>query len=273
MKELQLMQDKSPELSVALDAVRHAEAIVMAYFDKTIEVKDKADASPVTQADVEAERAIANTIRARFPNHRIVGEELGDTRSASEFAWIIDPIDGTKNFIRGIPFFGIEIALTRHGEAIIGVSSLPALGERLYAERGRGAFLDGREEELRVSSVSHLRDAHVSLGGLNHFQQVGQAANVLRITSAVARVRAFGDAYAYHLLATGKCEAVLEMNIKLWDVAALSVIVREAGGSCTELSGSPLNENTRSVLFSNGLVHEELLALYHQDVEQKGKCR
>ncbi len=256
------MRNMSPELSVALEATRAAETIVMQYYRSAAKVRIKQDASPVTQADIEAEAVIANIIRARFPDHHILGEESGDLGCQSDYVWIIDPIDGTKNFIRGIPLFGIEVALTRFGETIVGVSSVPALGERLYAESGCGAFLDGEHDLVRVSDIERVADAHISLGGLNHFLAEGETENVLRVASSAARLRAFGDAYAYHLVASGRCEAVLERRVRFWDIAALSLIIREAGGKCTDLQGSTIGEKTNSVVCSNGRVHAELLALY-----------
>jgi histidinol-phosphatase len=256
------MHDMSPELSIALDATRAAEAVVMRYYGFATPVRIKPDASPITQADIEAETVIADTILARFPDHRILTEERGDSGVRSDYAWIVDPIDGTKNFIRGIPFFGIQVALTRLGKPVVGVSSVPLLGERLYAETGCGAFLDGRHGPVRVSDVERVADAHISLGGLNHFLADAEAENVLRVAGSAGRVRGFGDAYAYHLVATGRCEAVLERRIRFWDIAALSLIVREAGGTCTDLQGGPVGEKTISVMCSNGRVHAELLALY-----------
>ena len=256
------MNDFTPELRTALEAVERAEQVPLKYFGHNPRVQIKADMSPVTQADIEAEGVIVETIRAHFPTHSILGEESGITQHDSDFMWIIDPIDGTKNYMRGIPLFGIEVALCHKGEPIVGVSSVPALGERLFAEKGHGAFLNSPERQVHVNDVALLQDAYVNFGGLNGFTRDNEEGNMLRIVRASGRVRATGDAYAYHLLATGRCDAVIEARISFWDIAALSVIVHEAGGSCTDLKGNALTVDTKSALFTNGRIHDALLDLY-----------
>lgn len=256
------MPELSMEMKVALDAVQKAEAVVMKYFGRNPTVRIKPDHSPVSQADIESEAVIIQTIQASFPDHLVLGEESGMSAGASEFMWVIDPVDGTKNYIRGIPLFGIEVALTRNGVPIVGVSSVPALGERLFAEKGKGAFCNSLSQPIRTSDVEQIEKAHVNFGGLNYFLSRQEDQNLLRIVRAAGRLRATGDAYAFHLLATGRCEAVLDATLNFWDIAALSVIVSEAGGKCTDLNGESINVNTKSAFFSNGAIHDQLLALY-----------
>lgn len=254
------METLSVELTTALEAAKQASELVMKHFGGAIAAKLKGDASPVTEVDIAAERAIVETIRARFPHHRFLGEETGDSGDRDADTWVIDPIDGTKNFMRGIPIFGTQIALVKGGIPTVGVSAMPAMGELLYAERGKGAFLNGKP--ARVNAVDRVANAHVSFGGLTHFVAIGHADNLVRVAGAAERVRGFGDAYAYHLLATGRCDAVLEARIRFWDIAALSVVVEAAGGKCTDLFGKPVGFDMSSVLFSNGALHAELVQLY-----------
>jgi histidinol-phosphatase len=254
------METYSLELVTALRAAKKASELVMKHFGGVIEAKLKADASPVTEVDVATEHAIVETLRERFPHHRFVGEETGDSGDRDADTWVIDPIDGTKNFMRGIPLFGIQIALVRDRVPVVGVSAMPAMGELLYAERGKGAYLNGKP--VRVNNVDRVAEAHVTFGGLTHFVAAGHADRMVRVAGAAARVRGFGDAYAYHLLATGRCDAVLEAKIRFWDVAALSVAVEAAGGKCTDLFGQPIGFDMDSVLFTNGKLHAELMEIY-----------
>jgi len=256
------MSEMSVELSVALEAVIKAERVAMKYFGRNPSVRIKPDASPVSQADLESEAVIVETIHSYFPDHLILGEESGMSAGAGEFMWVIDPIDGTKNFIRGIPLFGIELALAHNGLPVIGVSSVPALGERLFAEIGKGAFRNSEDQPIHVSEVDRMEEAHINFGGLNHFTRRGEEAHLLRLVTQAGRLRATGDAYAYHLLATGRCEAVIDASLSFWDIAALSVIVTEAGGRCTDLEGESVNVNTKSAFFSNGTLHQQIFSVY-----------
>jgi histidinol-phosphatase len=253
------MESLSAELTTALEASKRASELVMSHFGRPIASKLKEDATPVTEVDIATEKVIAEILRARFPHYRFLGEESGDSGDLGRDTWVIDPIDGTKNFMRGIPLFGIQIALVRDQVPVIGVSAMPAMGETLYAERGKGAYLNG--ERVSVNAVDRVSDAHITFGGLNHFVSTGRADALVRIAGASGRARGFGDAYAYHLLATGRCDAVLEAKIHFWDVAALSVVVEAAGGKCSDLSGKPIGFDMTSVLFSNGELHDKLLAL------------
>jgi histidinol-phosphatase len=252
----------SIEMQVAIDASRRAQHVIMAHYDRSIRAHLKPDGTPVTQADLEAEKIIMDLIRECFPEHAFLSEEAGERGSRSELVWVIDPIDGTKNYVRGIPFFATQIALLRNGRPVLGVSNAPALQELLYAEVGHGAYLNG--ERVQVSNVDDLAQAYISLGGLNHFITSGQLEEVLRVVGEAGRVRGFGDAYAYHLVATGRFEAVVETGIHIWDVAAMSVIIDEAGGRCTDDQGANISFDTTCVICSNGKIHQRLLALLKQ---------
>jgi histidinol-phosphatase len=247
----------SAELAAALEAAAQAEEIVMRYFGHEVTTQLKADASPVTQADLEAEAAIIATLRARFPDYGFLAEESGSSGDSERPMWVIDPIDGTRNFMRGIPLFGTQIALTRGGVPVLGVSSMPGMGETLFAEAGQGAYMASRR--LAVSTIDTLSAAQVSFGGLNYFLQYGRKQALLDLTATTGRSRGFGDAYAYHLLATGRSEIVVEAHIRFWDIAALTVIIQEAGGQCTDLAGRPIGPHTADILCTNGPLHAAAL--------------
>ncbi len=244
-------------LALAIEAARAAGALAMRYFDSDLQVDTKPDRTPVTQADREAEALIRQMIAAQYPDHRYLGEEMGGQAAAGN-VWIIDPIDGTKNFIRGLPFFAVQLALHHDGVPVLGVSYAPVLDELLAAERGRGAACNG--STIRVSRIDRLEEAFVSHGGLDVFDKQGRAAALVELGRRVTSIRGHGDFYGYHLLARGKVDAMLEASIAPWDIAALRVIVTEAGGRFTDLDGaSP--ELLASSLATNGLLHGEITAL------------
>ena len=247
----------SPFLRAAIDAARAAEEIIRHYYQRNLAVTIKADHSPVTVADVDAEKAIKAVLQAAFPNHGFYGEETGKNRPDAEYLWLVDPIDGTKSFVRGIPFFSTQIALLKNGELVAGVSNAPVFGELAYAEAGGGAFLN--EQPLRVSRIDDLAETALSLGNIKTLagdRRWGALAHLLRDLN---RIRGYGDFYHYHLLAAGKLEAVLESDVNILDVAALSVIVREAGGYVTDLDGRALGLDSTTILASNGLLHAHIL--------------
>lgn len=250
----------SKELTVALEASQRAAEVVMRYYARDVRVEQKADASPVTIADREAELIIRKILQKDFPVYGLSGEEFGTTPEVTPAQWIIDPIDGTKNFIKGIPLFGILIALLHGGKLELGVSNVPGMKEIMYGQRGLGAFLN--DTPVHVSAVAQLSDSMVSIGGLNHFAKIGKAESLLKVMAAPARVRSFGDAYAYHLVASGKFEAVVEAKVDFWDVAAPAAILEAAGGMCTDIDGHPLTESSHTIIASNGKVHEEIVKLF-----------
>ena len=251
--------EPSAELEAALEASAAAGAISLRYFRGNLEVRTKADRTPVTQADVECEEAIRDILLARFPGHGFYGEETGLSDSGSSALWLVDPIDGTKGFVRGYPFFSTQIALMRDGVLGLGVSNGAAFGELAWAEAGRGAWLDG--ERLRVSAVEEPARAAISTGNLKTLATGDSWSRFGDIVAIADRIRGYGDFYHYHLLAAGKIDAVIESDVNILDIAALAVIVREAGGTFTDLEGRPPGLETRSVLAANPVLHERLLAM------------
>ncbi len=248
-------------LTVALEAAKNAEEIITAYYTDDMKVELKDDETPVTLADRRAEKVIRETIKQAFPDHGFLGEEYGKEEGTSPYFWIIDPIDATKNYIRKIPIFGTQIALMKDKELILGVSNAPLLGELLYAESGGGAFLNGTP--IQVSDVAQPEDAMVCHGGLNWFIEKGTFSGAYNLIKDFARSRGFGDFYMYHLVASARADAVIEAAISIWDIAAITVIVREAGGKATDIHGQPVTKDTASLVATNGVLHNVVLNYFH----------
>jgi histidinol-phosphatase len=248
----------SPELQAALDAAEKAAEIARSLYQRNIEIRIKADKSPVTEADVRCELAIREILEARFPAYGFYGEETGMHRQEAECLWIVDPIDGTKAFVREYPMFSTQIALLRRGEFVLGVSSAPIYGEIAHAERGCGAFLNGKT--IRISDVSAIESAHISCGNMKSLATGPQWQRYGEMIARANRIRGYGDFLHYHLLASGKIDVVIETDINILDVAACVAIVNEAGGRCTELSGAPITLKSTSILASNGPMHAPVLA-------------
>ncbi len=247
----------SAHLRVALAAASKAAEISRSYYAGNFTVTTKEDMTPVTQADVECEQAIREIILEAFPEHGFYGEETGRTQEDADYLWLVDPIDGTKGFVRQYPFFSTQIALMHHGEIILGVSSGTMMDELAWAEKGRGAWLNG--QTLRVSGIDDPDRAAVSVGNLKSLAGSPGWASLGGIVERADRIRGYGDFYHYHLLAAGKIEAVIESDVNILDIAALSVIVTEAGGVFTNLNGEKPTLEVRSVLAANPSLHAQYL--------------
>ena len=247
----------STELRTALEAARAAAAISREYYAGNFTVTTKEDMTPVTQADVECEQKIREISLDRFPEHGFYGEETGRTRDDADSLWLVDPIDGTKGFVRQYPFFSTQIALMRGGEIVLGVSSGTMMDELAWAEKGQGAWLNG--ERLGVSDISDPDRAAVSTGNLKSLALSDGWTKLGEIVSRADRIRGYGDFYHYHLLAAGKIEAVIESDVNILDIAALSIIAEEAGGVFTDLNGVAVGLETRSVLAANPALHATYL--------------
>ena len=246
----------SPELAAALDAADAADAVIAPMYRSNVQVEIKADRTPVTEADRRAEAAIRAVLGARFPDYGFYGEEGGQQGMQAECVWLVDPLDGTKSFVRDTPFFSTQIALMRRGELVLGVSSACVAGERAWAERGAGAWLNG--ERIRVSDRAVFADAILSTGNLKTLAAGSQWAAFGALVQEMNRVRGYGDFVHYHLLARGALDVVVESDVNILDIAALAVIVREAGAVFSELDGSPLSLDTRTVLAAVPALHDEL---------------
>ena len=248
----------SPFLKTAIEAAKAAQVVIDKYYDGEFDVEIKPDQSPVTIADIETEETIKKIILDAFPDHGFFGEETGKVNEDADYNWLIDPIDGTKSFVRGYPFFSTQIALMYKGELIVGVSNAPGFKEMAYAEKGQGAWLNG--EKIEVSDIANISKATLSLGNIATIAGKPQWQTVGELIQEVHRIRGYGDFYHYHLLASGKIDMIIESDVNILDIAALSVIVNEAGGCFTDLSGQALTLDTTSVLACNlQSTHQNLL--------------
>jgi len=246
-------------LEVAKRAAADAAEVIRHYYRGQFEVITKADESPVTRADVESEQAIRRVLTAAFPEHAIYGEEEGTTGSG-DWLWLVDPIDGTKSFVRGYPMFSTQIALMFRGELVLGVSSAPAFNELAWARRGGGAFLDGAP--IRLAPAQPLERSALSTGNLKTLAAAPGWNALAGLVRRASRTRGYGDFYHYHLLARGGIDLVIESDVNILDIAALAVIVREAGGVFSDLDGRELSLATTTVLAGNAELHAEALGAF-----------
>lgn len=252
-------------LDLALQASECAREIIMsAYHKNQFQITIKDDQTPVTEVDVAVEKAIKSMILNQYPEHGFYGEEEGMQNIEAEFVWLLDPIDGTKAFVRGRPMFSCQIALQHNGELILGVSLAPAFngGELAYALKGHGAFIKNgaspQAQSLKISTISELNQAVFSSGNIKSLAQNHMAwAKYGKFLNMINTTRGFGDFLHYHLLAAGKVDIVLESDVSILDVAALAVIVCEAGGKMTQLDGKPLTLESRSILAANPLLYDQ----------------
>ncbi|TDR17528.1 inositol monophosphatase family protein [Marinicella litoralis] len=241
-------------LLVAQQAARKAETVIKQYYQGSdLSTEVKSDQTPVTIADKECEQVIRAEIAKTFPDHGIYGEEFGRSDNEdSDFLWLIDPIDGTKSFVRQYPFFSTQIALMYQDQLVMGVSNAPMFDEMAWASLGEGAFLNG--QSIHVSEKFEHHSSCVSTGNIqtlvhNNWQRLGQ------LLTKFSKIRGYGDFYHYHLLASGKIDLVVESDVNILDIAALTVIVREAGGKITDLKGKPIGLETSSILAGTESTH------------------
>ena len=248
------------DLEIALAAAAAADGLTLLAFRRPdLAVETKADRTPVTEVDRAVEAAVRRLVAEERPGDAVLGEEMG-TSGGGPRRWVVDPIDGTVNFIRGVPIWATLLALQVDGEVVLGVVSAPALGRRWWAERGTGAFVSssgGPAERLRTSAIAELDEAAVSSGCIRDFPYPD---TLVRVALKAKRDRGFGDFWQHLLVAEGALEAALEPVCSLWDLAALQVIVEEAGGKLTDFSGTRRLDSGNG-LSSNGLVHDEVVSL------------
>jgi histidinol-phosphatase len=250
-------------LDFAHAACDEADEIARRSFRRDLEVSTKPDRTFVTQADMAIERQIRERIATAHPDHGLVGEEYGIEAGDARVRWYIDPIDGTHNFIRGVPLFGTLLAVERDGELQASVMSAPALHERWWARRGGGAWTRSRDDPnprpLHVSRVTSLVDAQLLYGSGHDIEASGRAPGFRALLGEVWRERGFGDFWGYALCAGGAAEAMVEVGLSPWDAAAPMVLVEEAGGRATDFEGRRAVD-TGTFAVSNGILHDEVLA-------------
>ncbi|MEJ2750835.1 MAG: histidinol-phosphatase [Anaerolineae bacterium] len=245
-------------LQFALDAAWQAGRITLGYFQTNVRADRKADNTPVTIADRQAEQKIRELITKYWPDHGIHGEEYGKAPSSSPYTWIIDPIDGTKSFVSGVPLYSNLLALMDGDKALLGIINLPALNETVYAVRGEGCFWNGRR--AHVSSIDKLEDAVALCSELESWEKVGRLSAWQRIVNATYIQRTWGDGYGYALVATGRAEIMVDPIQAVWDAAPLQVILEEAGGTFTDWQGNP-TIHTGEGIATNDLLRKQVLAL------------
>ena len=245
------------DLALALRLADLADEITLRHFrSERLETWTKPDLTPVTEADRAVEQVLREHLAKERPDDGVLGEEFG-AQGGGAARWIIDPIDGTKNYLRGVPVFATLIALERDGEQAVGVCSAPAMGRRWWAAHGGGAFADGRR--LHVSRVAELGDAFLCYGSLSGWEECGRGERFLDLLRRCWRTRGFGDFWIHLLVAEGAADLAVEPEVSLWDLAAVKVIVEEAGGRFTDLAGVARADGGSAVC-SNGLLHDQVLA-------------
>jgi histidinol-phosphatase len=248
-------------LATARRAVEAASAAALRHFRRGVRVEVKPDRTPVTAADRDAETAIVAVIRAAYPGHAILGEESGAHGGDAANRWIVDPIDGTRGFTRGGSFWGPLVALEHEGDVVVGAMAMPALGETLWAARGRGAWMEREGADparLEISGISDWAEASLSFGEFRGVFSPEREQAILELARTAAQARCYGDLAGAAMVLTGRAEAWIEDGVKIWDIAPLKVLAEEAGGRFTDLAGRS-TVSSGNCLLSNGLVHEYVL--------------
>jgi histidinol-phosphatase len=251
------------DLELALELADLADAVSLPHFrSRDLAVETKSDDTPVTQADRGAEAAMRGALTTARPDHAVLGEEEGLVGPPdATHRWVLDPIDGTANYVRGVPIWATLIGLMEGGDVVAGVVSAPALGRRWWAARGDGAFADGTA--IHVSDVGTLPEAHLGHAGVGTFFEYGHGDALVDLTRRVWRSRGIGDFWMHCLVAEGAFDVAVEPVVSLWDLAAITVILEEAGGRFSDLDGRP-GPDGGSALSTNGLLHDEVLAAFHR---------
>ncbi|MBX3064627.1 MAG: histidinol-phosphatase [Anaerolineae bacterium] len=248
-------------LQFALDSAWQAGRITLRYYQMPLPVDRKSDDSPVTQADRETEQHLRRLIAEKYPQHGIIGEEFGEQEPDAEYTWVIDPIDGTKSFIHGVPFYAVLVALIRDRRPVIGVMHFPALNETLYAAVDQGAYWNGRR--IAVSSVSDLREATFLSSEVPTSQGRDWSRPFQQLCNTTRLQRTWGDSYGYAMVASGRAEIMIDARMKVWDCAAPAVIIEEAGGKFTDWKGE-------STIWGGESVGTNV-ALHQQAIDSLGK--
>ena len=255
------MAKYSDDLCVAMELAGHADALTMQRFEAAdLSVKAKPDMTPVSDADLACEKLLRGTLDKQRPADEVLGEEFGGQAQVSGRQWVIDPIDGTKNFVRGVPVWATLIALLEDGEPVVSVISAPALRRRWYASKGGGAYRvsNGENKRLRVSGVTELSDASLALSSLSGWSDRGKLSDIIRLSEATWRLRGYGDFWNYCLVAEGAVDIAAEPEVSLWDLAAPALLVTEAGGTFSSLEGQD-GPAGGSAVATNGHLHNEVM--------------
>jgi histidinol-phosphatase len=246
----------NPDLRLALELADAADAITLQHFQSaTLAVRTKIDMSPVSEADEAVERALRERLAAERPEDGIVGEEFGTSGTGAR-RWVLDPIDATANYVRGIPVYGTLIALVENDRPVVGVISSPAMSRRWWASRGDGAFCHGRA--MHVSRIDTVEGAHIAYASVKDWEKHHRGEQFLALMRRCTRARGFGDFWMHMLVAEGAIEIACEPEVAPWDMAAVQIIVEEAGGRFTDLRGDARFDGGSGVS-TNGVLHDEVL--------------
>ncbi len=245
-------------LEEAAEIVEHGSRIALSYFRQPLLVERKEDGSPVTMADKKTEEFLRTELSAAFPDHGIVGEEFGEESATRQFVWTIDPIDGTRSFVRGIPLFGTLVALLEHGEPVLGIACLPALDETYLAAKGMGAFCDGMP--LHVSQTQSLEDAFVCCGDSSAFENAGMSGYQQALLKQSQLVRGYSDCFGHTMVLRGAVDAMVDPLVSIWDIAPLICLIQEAGGTYFGFDGTTSLAN-KSFITCGPALKAPLLAL------------
>jgi histidinol-phosphatase len=248
----------------AIDITRRAGQVALRYFDTTLTVERKGDDSPVTIADRETEQSLRTQVSEAFPGDGFLGEEFGDTPGTTGYRWILDPIDGTRSFVRGVPLWGVLVGLEYKGDLIAGIVDAPVFGHTYHALRGQGAYRNDRR--IRVSDEADLPRSMVYYSGLLWFVKAGREEAFFELIRRTDRQRGFGDWYGFMLVAQGSGEVMVEHGVHAWDIAAVIPIVEEAGGRFSDWDGK-FDIHRPDALASNGKIHDEVLRILASDVK------
>ncbi len=252
-------------LDFALDAAWRAGRVTLAHFQTGLAAERKDDNSPVTIADRAAEQTLRELITNRWPGHSMMGEEYGHTAGqdqTSGYTWVIDPIDGTKSFVSGVPLYAVLLALVHDETPLLGVMHFPGLNETVYAARGRGCYWNGRR--ARVSSIDQLSDAVLLASDIDTFARYNREDAFQRLIRETYIQRTWGDAYGYALVATGRAEVMLDPAMAVWDCGPLQVIMEEAGGTFTDWKGTPTIFGGEAIA-TNGALYEQVMAIVREE--------
>lgn len=253
-------------LDFAIKTVKKSNHITLKYFNKKLKHKLKDNLSPVTIADLKSENFIINSIKEKFPGHSIFAEESGKNSNQSEFKWIIDPIDGTKNFMRKIPFWGTLLALEYQNEIVVGVISIPALKEFIFASKNNGCYCNGKR--TKVSKTKSLSDAYLLHGCLYNIFSEPYKSNFVNLVNSVFYDRGFGDCHGHSLVIKGFADAMLDPYVMPYDVAPVKICIEESGGVFTDLQGNNSIYSGNAVV-SNGKIHDQILKILNENLESR----
>lgn len=256
------MNKYQDEMNFALNMVEEASKLILPYFQTALKVESKADQSPVTIADQKSEELLRTLMQKHTPSYGIIGEEFGTQSGSEDRQWVVDPIDGTKAFIYGVPLFGTLLALLEKGKPILGVVAMPALGHILAASLGNGCTLD--DNPCHVSSVRKLSEALILDGSITTMERLGYGNAWATLRRNAKLHRGWGDCYGHLLVATGCAEVMADPIVSIWDVAPFAIILPEAGGRFTSFSGTD-SITEQSGISSNGLLHHEVQSALVKD--------